>query len=77
VNFCAPTPVTNAELMRACARALHRPALVPVPAFALRMVLGGFANELLINQRVLPRKLLEAGFRFSDPQIDAAARTLA
>ena len=77
VNFCAPTAVTNAELMRACARALHRPALVPVPAFALRIVLGEFANELLINQRVVPRKLLDAGFTFSHPDIDGAARTLA
>lgn len=77
VNFCAPTPVTNAELMRACARALHRPALVPVPAFVLRIVLGEFAGELLIDQRIVPRKLLDAGFTFMHSDINAAARILA
>ena len=77
VNFVAPNPVTNAELMRACARALHRPALVPVPAFALRLVLGKFATELLISQRIVPRKLLDAGFSFTQAEIDEAAKTLA
>ncbi|HSF26501.1 MAG TPA: TIGR01777 family oxidoreductase [Actinomycetes bacterium] len=77
VNFVAPNPVTNAELMRACARALHRPALVPVPAFALRLVLGEFATELLISQRIVPRKLLDAGFSFTHAEIDEAAKTLA
>jgi uncharacterized protein (TIGR01777 family) len=76
VNLSAPVPVTNAEVTRACARALHRPALVPVPAVALRTVLGEFATEMLIDQRVEPARLKESGFRFEHPDIDTAARAV-
>lgn len=71
VNLVTPHPVTNAEFTHALGRALHRPAFFPVPTFALRAALGEMASEMLIaGQRVSPRKLLEAGFRFEQPNIE-------
>jgi hypothetical protein len=65
VNATAPTPVTNAELTAELARALHRPALLRVPAALLRVLAGDFANELLIGgQRVIPDKADLSGFAF-------------
>ncbi|GII76020.1 epimerase [Sphaerisporangium rufum] len=74
VNLTAPGPVTNAEFTKALGRALHRPTLpVPVPAFALRAALGGLADEgVLIGQRVLPRRLLDSGYRFRHPGVEEA-----
>jgi uncharacterized protein len=69
VNVVAPEPVRNREFARALARALHRPAIFPAPAFALRLALGEMAHSLLLSsQRVHPEKLLGAkfAFRFSD-----------
>ncbi|MCS6777668.1 MAG: TIGR01777 family oxidoreductase, partial [Chthonomonadaceae bacterium] len=54
INTTAPNPVTNAQFARALARALHRPALLPVPAFALRLLLGEFADTILAGQKALP-----------------------
>jgi uncharacterized protein (TIGR01777 family) len=73
VNLTSPNPVTNAGFTAALARALRRPAVFPVPAFALRLVLGEMADEaLLASQRVQPEKLLKAGFPFAHPQLDEA-----
>jgi uncharacterized protein (TIGR01777 family) len=74
VNLTAPTPVTNAEFTKALGRALRRPTMpFPVPGFALRAGVGGLADEgVLIGQRVLPRRLLEMGYRFRHPRLDAA-----
>ncbi len=73
VNLTAPNPSTNAEFTTALARALRRPAVFPVPAFVLRLALGGMADEaLLASQRVQPEKLLNAGFRFAHSQLDEA-----
>lgn len=73
VNLTSPNPVTNAAFTAALARALRRPALLPVPAFALRLALGEMADEaLLASQRVQPEKLLKAGFPFAHPQLDEA-----
>ncbi|MBT2209618.1 MULTISPECIES: TIGR01777 family oxidoreductase [Actinomadura] len=73
VNLTAPNPVTNAEYTRALGAVLRRPARLAVPRFALRAVLGGFADEgPLISQRVLPRRLEEAGFRFAHTEVGAA-----
>lgn len=75
VNAVAPNPVTNAELSRTLARVLHRPALLPTPAVALRAALGEMAEELLLSStRVWPRQLLESGFRFQYPDLEAALR---
>ncbi|MDH2424593.1 TIGR01777 family oxidoreductase [Sphaerisporangium sp. TRM90804] len=74
VNLTAPTPVTNAVFTKALGRALRRPTLpVPVPGFALRAALGDLADEgVLIGQRVLPRRLMEMGYRFRYPRLDEA-----
>jgi uncharacterized protein len=74
VNVTAPQPVTNAEMTRALASALHRPAVLPVPGLALRVVFGEFATDLLGGQRVRPTRLLSVGFRFSHPDVDSALR---
>jgi hypothetical protein len=77
VNFTTPYPVTNCDLTRSLAKALHRPALLPAPAFALRLALGPMADEALLSSaRVMPRKLLDAGFRFSQPSIEEALSTM-
>ena len=73
VNFTAPNPVTNAEFTRALGRQLHRPALLPAPAFALRLALGQMADEaLLASARVLPARLTQAGFQLQHPAIEEA-----
>jgi hypothetical protein len=65
VNATAPTPVTNAEFAAELARALHRPALLRLPAWLLRLVAGDLAKELLIGgQRVIPDKADVSGFVF-------------
>lgn len=77
VNVVAPTPVTMEALARCIARTLHRPAWMRAPAFALRLALGeGLAQMLLTGQRVLPRKLLDAGFVFDFPGIEEACADL-
>ena len=73
VNVVAPQPVTNAEFTRELARALNRPALIPAPAFALRLVLGEMADALLLaSQRAVPKKLLESGYQFQHPDLRSA-----
>ena len=73
VNGTAPAPVTNREFTKALGRALHRPAVLPVPAWPLKLVLGDFAQELLLSgQRVLPQRAEASGFVFSYPDIDSA-----
>ena len=73
VNLTSPEPVTNAEFTRAISHRLHRPAVFPVPAFALRIAFGQIADEALLSStRVIPRKLLGAGFQFSHASIDDA-----
>ena len=72
VNLTAPHPVSNAEFTAALAAALNRPALLTVPAPALRLALGGVTSDLLSSARVLPRRLAEAGYRFRFPDLPAA-----
>src|SRR4029077_20855924 len=73
VNATAPEPVTNATFTRALARALGRPALLPVPAMLLRRLAGDLAEELLIGgQRVLPDKAEASGFTFRHPTVSSA-----
>ncbi len=76
VNLTAPAPATNAEITRAMAAALHRPALLPVPAIALRTVLGEFSSEVLGSARVLPTRLLADGFTFRHPDLASAVATV-
>ncbi|MFG3493768.1 TIGR01777 family oxidoreductase [Streptomyces sp. NPDC047928] len=77
VNLTAPEPVTNREVTAAMGRVLRRPTPFPVPAAALRLALGDLASDVLGSQRVLPRRLLESGFRFAFPSIDGAIRAAA
>ncbi len=77
VNGTAPTPVRNRDFTRALGKALHRPALLPVPALPLEWVLGDFAKELLLGgQRVLPEAAQNSGFTFRFPQLDAALKAI-
>jgi hypothetical protein len=75
INFTAPTPVTNAEFTATLAQVLKRPAILPVPATALRLVFGEMADAaLLASQRVLPRRLKALGFNFGAPTAEVAIR---
>ncbi|MEV5205536.1 TIGR01777 family oxidoreductase [Streptomyces sp. NPDC053720] len=74
VNLTGPDPVTNSEVTAAMGRVLHRPTLLTAPAPALRLALGDFAQDVLASQRVLPGQLLDSGFVFAFPGIDAAIR---
>jgi uncharacterized protein (TIGR01777 family) len=75
VNAVAPTPVTNRELTRVLGRILGRPTLVPLPALAVRLLLGEMGQALLLDgARALPRRLERAGFRFRHPNLEDALR---
>jgi len=72
-NATAPEPVRNRDFVRALGKAMHRPAIVPAPAFALRLVFGQMADEtLLAGQRVLPTRATAEGFRFEHPRVEEA-----
>lgn len=75
-NLTAPHPSTQAEFTRAAARVLRRPYFFPTPAFGLRLLLGEKASLVLEGQRAVPRRLLEAGFAFRYPEVEAALRDL-
>ena len=72
INLTTPNPVTNQEFTSALARAMHRPALFPAPAFALKIALGGFSSEVLGSKKVIPQALQEAGFVWDYPHISEA-----
>jgi uncharacterized protein (TIGR01777 family) len=74
VNVTAPNPVTNATFTHTLGRVLHRPAFVPVPGFALRMLLGEFAATVLGGQKALPTVALAHGYPFRFPDLEAALR---
>lgn len=76
VNLTAPSPVTNRELSKALGRVLGRPAVLPVPAAALRIAYGEMAQVVTTGQRVVPSRLLEAGYRFRQPDLEPALRDL-
>ena len=71
-NGVAPIPVSNADFTRVLAGALHRPAIFPVPAFALRLLFGEMSEILLGSQRVAPAAAEAAGFRFRFPELSGA-----
>jgi hypothetical protein len=76
VNLTSPNPVTNQEFTAALARAMHRPALFPAPAIALKIALGGFSSEILGSKKVIPQSLTEAGFTWDYPHISSALKAL-
>jgi uncharacterized protein (TIGR01777 family) len=72
VNATAQHPVTNKEFTKALGRALHRPTILPIPPFILKLRLGEVANILTTGQRVIPAKALALGYQFKFPDIDGA-----
>ncbi len=76
INLTSPNPVTNAELSRTLGRVLHRPAVVPVPGAALRLMYGEMASIILTGQRVIPKRLRELGYRFRFTELEPALRDI-
>jgi uncharacterized protein len=77
LNVTAPNPATNGELAQAVGRALHRPAIAPAPAFAIRLLLGEMADAMILSgQRVLPARATRAGFQFRYPSLDSALQQI-
>lgn len=73
INIVSPQPVTNAEFTKTLAAAIHRPALFPAPAFALRLILGEMADALLLSsQRALPAQLQKLNYQFQHPDLPSA-----
>src|SRR6266851_1347972 len=77
INVVSPQPLQNVEFTKVLAKAMHRPALFPAPAFALRLALGEMADALLISsQRVAPQKLQQLGYRFLHADLTSALETI-
>jgi uncharacterized protein (TIGR01777 family) len=72
INLTAPNPVDNAELSKSLGRALHRPAVLPVPGFALQILYGEMSEIVTTGQRVVPKRLEELGYSFQHPELDSA-----
>ncbi|HMK37427.1 MAG TPA: TIGR01777 family oxidoreductase [Desulfomonilaceae bacterium] len=72
VNFTAPVPVRNRDLVRAIGNQLRRPSFMPAPGFMIRLIFGEFGSVLLAGQRVVPRLLMSRGFQFSYPDVKSA-----
>jgi len=75
VNACAPEPVRNADFAKALGRALHRPAVIPVPAFAIRALYGDMAQIVTAGVRMVPARAIELGYRFRSPELAEALRS--
>ena len=75
VNASAPEPVTNQAFSKALGRALRRPAIAPVPAFAIQTLYGEMAEIVTKGQRVVPKAALEHGYAFAHPDLDEALRS--
>lgn len=75
-NLSAPNPLTNAEFSRTLGRVMRRPALIPTPALALRLLFGEMATVLLDGQRAVPRRLQQLGFAFKFPHAELALRDI-
>lgn len=77
INLCAPNPVTNAEYTRSLAKALHRPAFIPAPAFAMRLLMREMADEMLLcSQRGICGMAEKMGYRFAYPTLESALAQL-
>jgi hypothetical protein len=74
VNVTAPSPATNRELSKALGRVLGRPALLPVPGLAVKLLYGEMSETVTTGARVLPRRLEELGYRFRRPDLEPALR---
>jgi hypothetical protein len=76
VNATAPTPVTNRDFSKALGRALHRPAIAPVPGLAVRLLFGKMSEIVTAGQRAVPRRPAELGYEFAHPDLDLALADL-
>jgi NAD dependent epimerase/dehydratase family enzyme len=77
INIVTPNPATNEEFTKAMGKVLSRPTIFAVPEFAARLAFGEMANEMLLSsQRVLPKRLSEAGYQFQYPDLESALRHL-
>lgn len=76
LNFCSPQPVRNEKFSRTVAKTLNRPAIMPAPAFMIRLVLGEFGEALLCSQKAVPARLQQKGFDFKYKDIEDALRNL-
>ena len=77
VNLVSPNPVSNREFTKTLGKVLKRPTILPIPAFAVRLLFGEMGDALLLSStRVYPRKLLESGYEFKHPTLDAALRNI-
>jgi NAD dependent epimerase/dehydratase family enzyme len=74
INAVAPEPVRQRDFARALGAILERPASLPAPAFAIRLILGGFSEELLASKRVAPEAAQDAGYLFAFPELESALR---
>lgn len=75
-NLCSPNPMRNADFSRALGRVMRRPSYFPVPAFAMRLMMGEKATLVLEGQQQIPKRLQQMGFQFLFPEADAALRDL-
>jgi uncharacterized protein len=75
INAATPTPVTNREFSKALGRALHRPAVAPVPELALRVLYGEMAEIITSGRRAIPKRALELGYAYEHPDLDEALRS--
>ena len=77
VNGVAPNPVNNKSFVKILAKVLHRPAIFPLPSFIVKLIFGEMGQELLLDgQRVIPKKLMDAGFGFDEVELDGALKKL-
>jgi len=76
VNATAPHPVTNAEFSKAIGRVLNRPSWLHAPSFAIRLALGEFGEMLLTGQKVIPERIMKAGYKFRYPDVEDALRSI-
>ena len=75
-NASAPNPVTNADFTKALGKALSRPAFLPMPEKVLKLLFGEMAELLLVSDKMIPQRLVEEGFEFNYPQLDAALKAV-
>lgn len=75
INATAPEPVSNKEFSKALGRALRRPAIAPVPAFAIKALYGGMATLVVEGQRAIPRRAVDLGYAYRHPDLDEALRS--
>jgi hypothetical protein len=76
INLTAPNPVTNAQFGRTIGKVMGRPAFMPAPAFAMKLLFGEMSTVLLDGQRVIPKALQDLGFTFKFPDVESALRDL-